>query len=280
MTLGRVLRRWDALLLVFGLRVVLSMVLTLPLLGAGLSTGIFRHPDADALMFAPGGMLLTEAVRLSLDGVGALAKLTFLGLVLAMFVSLLGVVVLLTTLGDPDLSLGNAIGRGLARLPTCYALFGGSMLTQILILAAASTLAAHLQSELALSWREPQAALAAVALLLLGVLATYAVGIVRDLAFASACSAPRSAWEALREALGLVLARPGRIVLDYASIATWQLVAVLAVAWTVTRLPVASGSSGVALAVLALEVCALALITLLQALWRGRSLTRVLRDRV
>ncbi len=277
-TLRMAFRRWDALAFALAVRLALSTVIGLPIVGALLATEISHHPDGDSALFGAGGLMLTEAVRLSLDGLGALTQLTLLLTVLALLVSLVPVAVLLHALADQDLPLPQALARGMGRLPTLFAIYALCLLLQVLVVAGTLILAVFVTDELGSTLTDPQADLCGVSLFSLGLLLNCCIGITRDLAFAAATGSQRNAWRALFAGAGALLAHPLRVGVDWARFAAWQGVVVLGAAWLVGVIPVDSGSTSSATLSAGLQLGVLTSIIVLRAAWTVRSLAHARAD--
>ena len=265
-------QRWDALIFALVVRLALSMVIGLPVVGALLATGVSHHPDADSAMFGGGGLMLTEAIRLSLEGLGVLTQFTLLLAVIALLVSLIPTAVVFQALADRALPLPQALARGIAKLPTLFAVYALCLLLQILVVAGSLILAVFTANELGSTLTDPQADLCGVSLLALGLLLNCCIGIIRDLAFAAATKSQHGAWRALYAGAAALLAHPLRVAVDWARFAAWQVVIVLGAAWLVGIMPV-GGGSGTSAALVGLQLGVLSSIIVLRAAWTVRSLS-------
>ncbi len=273
-------QRWDALVFALVVRLALSTVIGLPVVGALLATGISNYPDADSAMFGGGGLMLTEAVRLSLEGLGVLTQFTLLLAVLAILVSLIPTAVVFQALADRELPLPRALARAMAKLPTLFAVYALCLLLQVLVVAGSLILAVSAANELSSTLTDPQADLCGVSLLALGLLLSCCIGITRDLAFAAATKSQHNAWRALYAGAGALLTHPLRVAVDWARFAAWQVVVVLGAAWLTGIIPVGSGSTTGAALSTGLQLGVLTSIIVLRAAWTVRSLCHTRADGV
>ncbi len=267
-TLRWVLGRWDALTLAAAMRAALALAVGLPAMTALLSTGIADHPDGDHLLFDSGGMMLVEGVRLSLTAAPPVTKLTLLLAAGCVLLSLYPVSVMLVALEDRDGRLGEALGRGLRRLPALFAIYGLCLLFQVMVFVAAAFAAAWAPQQLAQTLGPALADAVGVLLLLFGVAINCASGVARDLAFAAASRRP-AALPALLLGIGTLLARPLSVGVDWARLAAWQWVLVLGAAYCAGRFPAAPGWT---LPLAAVTVSVLVGITTLRGVWAARCL--------
>jgi hypothetical protein len=273
-TVRSVLRRWDALLLAGGMRISLALAIGLPSMSALLTTGIADHPDADRLLFDAGGLMLVEGVRLSLAGISSLTKLTLLLATLSVLLSLLPTSLVLVALDDRALRLSESLGRGARRIPALFAIYGVCLLLQVIVFGLAAFLGGWASRQLAGDLSPAWAAGTGALLFSLGVGLNCGIGVARDLSFAAAIRRPK-ALPALLSGVGALLAHPLRVGVDWARLAAWQWVLVLAAAYLGGRLPV-SGAWTIGLGALYLAV--FAGVTLLRATWAARSLVHAGAD--
>lgn len=134
-------RRWGLLVFTALVNLCVSSIASAPWSEAVRSGGLTAFPDPDAALFAEGGMLFVEWLRM--DGTALLSALQaslWLGGIAAL-ASLLPAALLIVGLADTErFSMGLQGRRALAVVPAFSLLFGGTLLCQALLVLLSTLL--------------------------------------------------------------------------------------------------------------------------------------------
>ena len=134
-------RRPGALALVYATRFATGWLVAAPLVAAVNGSGLLSFPQGDAPLFAAGGDSLVALIQTSQSFLGSAARESSLLFCFAAMLSLIPYAFWLFALGHTgSLSLGEAAGRAVSRLPRLLALSAASLLLSgILAVLAALT---------------------------------------------------------------------------------------------------------------------------------------------
>jgi hypothetical protein len=206
-------RHLPALLLVYAFKLGVGLALAEPLSQVLTGAGVVRFPEGDRLLFARGGMVLLETLRLQ-HGVltGSLTSALILGGA-ASLLSLIPLAFLMVSLdAQGEGSLGDRAPRSLGAVGPFAFLGGLTVLVQALVglAAAATVLSSHRAARAVLD--ERGADLAALGIGLAGLGAVLLVGILEDVARAEVVCHRYTGVRALLPACEAFARAPMRLV--------------------------------------------------------------------
>jgi hypothetical protein len=213
-----------AVTLYFAFHAAAALLVSLPATALVGGTGIGRFPEGDRLLFAPGGLVASEVVRLVAPALPAhlsssLGMVAVLGALLVVPYAALLVALTRRERG----SQASLWGRALRHVPALIALSGMGLAAQTFVVTAALTLAGALRDSMdGVTGRS--ADLAWLAAVSAGLALSLGVGIVRDLGRAAAVRHALDAKSALLAGLHAFARAPGR------SFGRWLLPAVVGIA--------------------------------------------------
>lgn len=273
--LGRALRHPSGLLLVWAFRLLAAWILSAPIARA-LGSTVRHFPEGDARLFEPGAGFLAEAVRLELPTLAAEARgAAALGCVLA-WLALVPLAALMEQLAANErLTVGSAIGRGVARLPGFTFLAGLTWLVQAGLAVVLGVGLDALGKRLNQSLDERQSDLCLLAGLALGLACVALLGVVHDLARAALLSRDRRVLRAVATAFGTLRARPFAALHGWAVPALGSVGLVGLAALITGALDVSRGGAARWLAVGLVHQTAVIGLVLLRAAWLARALDLV-----
>jgi hypothetical protein len=221
-------RRTAMIVLDFALRSAFGLLVALPLAATVAGTAIGQFPEGDRLLFAPGGVYLTEVTRLLLP---ALPPLLTSSLLTTLAFSLLLVLphsALLVALSETTESPRAAFwGRALERVPTLLAVTALALLAELALLLVFAGLAGMVGRAVA---GERSADLAAAVVLVIGVALAAAVGLARDLGRAAAVTRDLDGIEALRHGVRTLAGRASTAFLSWVGPSLLSIIIVAAAA--------------------------------------------------
>lgn len=238
-------KRWPAsataTVLLWISRTVLSLLVLYPLLQAVKASGMVSGPDADAVLFRPGSLLLLEMFRVGAPALGAALRTALLLSAIAVLTQLLPLSVALDLLLDDGPSLPERFRRALRLFPRFVGLGGVAIAVQAALLLLASLLSAGLKSPLQ-SGDERLATLAPLFLLVLALVGCGWVGCVLDVARATLVRTEQTFREALVSALICLREEPLAVVAGGFPVAAASAFAYLCCVWLMARLDLAHAS--------------------------------------
>ena len=250
---NRVGRLWTAAaasMLLWISRALLGSLISYPVVLAIGASSMTSGPEADAVLFQPGSLLLLELLRVAGPWLASAGRLALLLAALSALVELIPLAMALDLLAFPGRPLLDRVASALRLLPKFLALGAIALLAQAALLLAASLLASALRPLLSAA-DERLRSVAPIALLGLGVLACGAFGGVLDIARATLVRrglAEYGARRALAHALLCFRARPLDVLSGvYASVAG-GVFAYSCAAWLLARqAPSQTSSAAIAL---------------------------------
>jgi hypothetical protein len=254
-----------AALFEFSCRAAAGLVLAAPITAAVAATGIGAFPEGDRLLFEPGGLLLVEAARSSLNLVAPLTSSTIAVVAIASVALSLPQALLWTAAAEvtPEPFM-TFVGRAGTRVPSLLALLGLGLLSQVLAGTLGLTVAGFLRNGMANPIDGDLWALGVVSLTCLAVLA---LGIVRDVASAAVACGADNARQALRFGAATILCAPGTTCRRWLGPAALGLALVGAVAAASGVLDVARPGTPRLVAVLVLHQGVLVALSFCRAAW-------------
>jgi len=265
-------RRWGLLLFTAAANLIVSSLAATPWAEAVKSGSLSAFHDPDAALFADGGMILVEWLRV--DGpalVGALrATLLLTG------VSALGLLfpaaLLCVGLADSErLSFARHGQRAVRTLPRFLLLFGGTLVCQALLVVLCVVAGGAGMSAL----EPPHYPWLCLALLLCTLLAWALPSLLQDLTRAVLVTSESRVPAALGQATRVLLNQPGRVLGSYlVPAALGALVALASLALT-AKLATQSSSELGAWSNFALHQASVCLLVVLRAYWLVRALSFV-----
>ena len=180
-------RRLGAVGFVYCARLLSALLVGAPIAGALGATGVAQFPTGDAILFAPGAVHLVEALRIGAPSLIAASQAAGLVLLVAAVLALIPLAALLVALchGGP-LGLGAWAGRTAEHLPTFALFWGATLLGQGCILFVTIAGADALRDALLARLSERTADCMFVVLVVLGLAAALALGVMQDLGRAAA----------------------------------------------------------------------------------------------
>ncbi|WP_437727278.1 hypothetical protein [Sorangium sp. So ce861] len=263
--------RLGAVALYFGYRALASLVVAAPLSVLAAQV-VGDHPRGDAILFDPGGLMLSELVRLGAPAAGALAAQLGAGALLAAALGLVPLAVLLAALSQAGpLSAQAVVGRAARALGPLALLWGVALAAQVtaaaLVLLPGTSLCAALFSVP----RSRDLAAAAVAAVALAHVA--AIGLLHDLARAALVAEQRGFYTAVARGLDALRAAPLAAAWACASRGALAAVAMAGGAWGVHL--AGAGTGPRVAAAFAAQLAALAAAAYLRASWLAAALRLV-----
>ncbi|WP_437592575.1 hypothetical protein [Sorangium sp. So ce1000] len=257
-----------AVALYFGYRAVASLVVAAPL-SVFVAQVVGEYPRGDAILFDPGGLMLSELARLSALAAAALAAQLGLGALLAAALGLVPLAVLLAALSQGGPLSAQAVGGRAARaLGPLALLWGVALAAQVaaatLVLLPGTALCAEL---LALPRSRDLAAIAVAAAALVPV---GAIGLLHDLARVAVVGEQRGFYTGVCRGLDALRAAPLAAAWACACRGALALLALASGAWGVH---LAGASTGPRVAAgFAAELAAFAAAVYLRASWLAAAL--------
>lgn len=216
-------------------RTVLGLLVVFPILQAIEASGLVSGPDADAVLFRPGSVLLLEMFRVGAPVFGVALRTALLLSALAALAQLLPLSMALDLLVFEGTTLAARFRRAIGLFPRFLGLGAIASATQAGLLLLASLLSAALKSPLQSS-DERLATGVPLALLVLALIGCGWVGCVLDLARASLVRAERTWKQALISALICLREDPLAVLAGGYPVAAASAFAYLCCIWWMTRL--------------------------------------------
>jgi hypothetical protein len=174
--------RLGAVALVYCTRLLSALLVGAPIAGALGATGVAQFPNGDAILFEPGAVHLVEALRVGAPSLIAASQAAGLVLLVASVLSLVPLAALLVALCHGGrLGLGGWAGRTAERLPTFALLWGMTLLGQGCVLFIAVVGADALRDALLARVSERTADCVFLVLVVFGLVAALALGVLQDL---------------------------------------------------------------------------------------------------
>ncbi|HEX6274150.1 MAG TPA: hypothetical protein VFZ53_13975 [Polyangiaceae bacterium] len=220
-----------AVTLYFACHAAAAWLLALPTTAVVASTGLGRFPEGDRLLFEPGGLVLAEITRVLAPALPAHVASSLGAAVLLGGLLLVPHAALLVSLARAEReTLAATFARAFSHLPALIALSGLAVLAQTTLMIATFSVARALRDAMS-SATTRSADLAWLAAVSLGVIASLAVGIVRDLGRAAVVRDDLDSKAALFAGLSSFGRAPGRALSRWLvpALASFSLVAVGAV---------------------------------------------------
>ncbi len=254
-----------AALFEFSCRAAAGLVLAAPITAAVAATGIGAFPEGDRLLFEPGGLLLVEAARSSLNLIAPLASSTLAVVAVASIALSVPQALLWAAAAErtPE-PFVTFLGRAGARIPPLLALLGLGFLSQVLVGTLGLMVAGFFRGGMA----DPvQGDLWGLGALALTCVAALALGIVRDIASAAVACGASNARQALRLGAATILRAPGATCTRWLGPAASGLALVGAAAVATGALDVARPGTPRLLAVSLLHQGVLVALSFCRAAW-------------
>lgn len=270
---ARALSRARPVLTLWAFRVGAGLVVSYP--AARTLSAFSPSPDGDALLFAPGGLHLMEALRLGWRPLGAAAESTSaVGLGLA-FAGLFPLAASLALLAHPRATVPEAAARAAEALPGLLLLGGATVLAQGAVAVFSSMALSQLSYSLGSLANEKTADLLVLlaGLVVLSVVLT--LGLVQDLARAAIVHHRMRPVGAAIVGLRALVARPGAVARGWLGPAGLGVALVGATAWAVGAIDVSRPGAGRIAAALALHQATVLVLAGLRVRWLSRTLILV-----
>jgi hypothetical protein len=263
-------RRTAMILLDYALRSVLGLLLALPLAAAVAGTAIGRFPEADRLLFEPGGVHLVEVTRVLLPALPALLTSSLLTTLAFSLLLIVPHSALLVALSETEETSRRAFwGRALERVPTLLAVTAVALLAELAVLFVFAGLAGMAGGAVG---GERSGDLASAMVMLLGVALATSVGLMRDLARAAAVVSDLDGPEALRHGIRMLGARAPTAILAWLGPALLSVMVVVAAALFAGALDASRPEAWRGLMILAVHQGAACALAWCRALWLSSSL--------
>ncbi|WP_438035994.1 hypothetical protein [Sorangium sp. So ce204] len=252
-----------AVALYFGYRALASLVVAAPL-SVFVAQIVGEYPRGDAMLFDPGGLMLSELARLSAHAAAALATQLGLGTLLAAALGLLPLAVLLAALSQKGpLSAQDLGGRAARALGPLALLWGVALAAQVAAAALVLLPGTKLCAELPILPRGRD--LAAIAVAVVALVPVAAIALLHDLARVAVVGEQRGFYTAVSRGLDALRGAPLAAVWACASRGA---LAAVALAGGALGMHLAGVSSGLRVAAaLAAQLAALAAAAYLRASW-------------
>jgi hypothetical protein len=271
--LARAVRQRRVVAFFWVCRAVSAWLIATPLATLFAGQGVGRYPEGDALLFAPGGLHLAEAARLSIPLLGETLRSTvmiagFFGYVLLL--PLGGLVAALAT--NAPTSVGWSLMRGIERLPKLTVLAGFTLVTQAVVVVVGVYAVGKLDDRLNVSLlTERSRDIWSLVALALVVVCVVLIGVVQDIARMALASGERSFFGAVMTTFRTIRHRPFELLVAWLIASVWSWVSIAVVAVMVGRLDVPSGRFAPFFFVILLHQSVAFLLVLLRAAWLGRA---------
>jgi len=267
--------RARAALVLFLFRSVCGLLLAYPVartLGAFVPS---TYPVSDALLFAPGGVYLVEALRLGGRAVQASVEGSGLGFVVVAIVATFPFAVALSALVHPSRSLPSLVKRGAESTPALLALGGAAALAQAVGLAAIAGAVNGVSGAFDSVTDERHADLLVAAFALLACLPLLALGLAHDLARAAVVRHGVRSTHAAAMAFRKLRAATNAVFTAWLAPAVASGALVLLAAWVAGMLDVSRPGAARVWAVAALHQATVLGLVLLRLWWLERALALV-----
>ncbi|WP_437680388.1 hypothetical protein [Sorangium sp. So ce131] len=252
----------------FGYRALAALLLATPLsvLAAEVAGG---YPDGEAVLFAPGGLMLVEVQRLAEVAAAAIAAQLGVGALLAAALGLIPLAALLVALSRGGPLSAPDVGARVARaLGPLALLWGVALAAEVAAAALVLMPGVSVCAQLAVAPRTRDLAAAGVAAAALVPVA--AIGLLHDVARAAVVGEQRGFYDAVARALAALRAAPLAAAWAYAWRGTLTLAAFAGAAWGVHVAGVTSGPR--VAAAFGAHLAALAVAAALRASWLAAAL--------
>lgn len=222
-------RRPGLVALLYLHRAIFGLALALPTVAAlGFATS--RYPRAQAALFDPGAMMLLESLRVSRRTVPPVVWSSSTVALAAAAIGLVPLAMAIAGLGRQGRLLGAfLLGRAWAHAGTLALLFGLTLAAQVVTAAILMLLGGKLIDATHIVPPAEDLAFAALILVVLAVVSV--IGVIRDLAYASAVHHDRGLYTATSRAIHAFRERPARTFLAWAWRAGLGLVLLVLAAW-------------------------------------------------
>ncbi|WP_437613973.1 hypothetical protein WMF20_13945 [Sorangium sp. So ce834] len=266
--------RLGAVGLYFGYRALASLVVAAPL-SVFAAQVVGDHPRGDAILFDPGGLMLSELARLGARAAGAFAAQLGGGALLAAALGLVPLALLLAALSQPGPLSAQAVGGRAARaLGPLALLWGVALAAQVTAAALVLLPGTKLCAALFSVPRSRDLAAGAVAAVALAHVA--AIGLLHDLARAALVAEQRGFYTAVARGLDALRAAPLAAAWACASRGALAAVALAGGAWGVHL--AGAGTGPRVASAFAAQLAALAAAAYLRASWLAAALRLVDRS--
>jgi hypothetical protein len=247
----------------FGYRALASLVVAAPL-SVFVARVVGEYPRGDAILFDPGGLMLSELARLSALAAAALAVQLGVGALLTAALGLVPLAVLLAALSQGGPLSAQAVGGRAARaLGPLALLWGIALAAQVAAAALVLLPGTKLCAELLVLPRNRD--LAAIAVAAVALVPVAALGLVHDLARVAVVGEQRGFYMAVSRGLDALRAAPLAAAWAWASRGALTVVALAGGAWGVHLAGTSNGPS--VAAAFAAPLAAFAAAAYLRASW-------------
>ncbi|WP_437736552.1 hypothetical protein [Sorangium sp. So ce1335] len=260
--------RLGAVALYFGHRAIASLVVATPLsvLAADLVGG---YPRGDAILFDPGGLMLTELGRLAAVAAASLTAQLGLGALVAAALGLVPLAVLLAALTQGGPLSAQTVGARAARaLGPLTLLWGVALAAQVAAAALVLLPGMQLCAELLVLPRTRD--IAAIAVAAVALVPVAAIGLLHDLARVALVDDQRGFHAAASRGLATLQAAPLAAAWAWAWRGALAVVALACGAWAIHLAGVGTGPR--VAAAFAAQLAALAVAAYLRASWLAAAL--------
>ena len=269
-------RRPGAVVWFWAWRLFVAWMAAAPVGRAFAGTGVGRLPDGDGALFQPGGLLLVETLRIGGGVLGAAMRGATTTTMVLGAVGLLPLSALLAALcHSGKLRLSTWTARALEHVPAFALLSGITLVLQALLAMLTTAMLFALDDPLRRFFDERAHELALATLALPAVLAALFFGLAEDVARAHAVRRRSTGWRAWLAALGLLLRRPGAVLIGWFAPALWAIAALGAAELLTRALDVSQPGAARLLGVVVVHQLAALVFAFGRASWLARALVLV-----
>ncbi len=272
----RARRRPGAVALLWAARLLASLLVAWPIAGVFGALGAGRGAERDAVLFEPGALFLLEALRLGDRALlAALQSAAFSWAVFALLLLVPMAALLVALAHEGRLELGAWLGTALHHVPRFLLLAGITLLGQALLVVVFALAYGGIQRLWIGRASERSADLLSVAWFGLAAAGVLLFSVLQDLARAASVTRQERASDNLVHAVGVLRARPGRVLGTWLVVSFVGIAVVALAAWAVDATHVERPETWrVVTVALTHQLAALALAAL-RAAWLAFSLRAV-----
>lgn len=257
----------------YAARAASAAIVSYPVARTLTAFGARTRPEGDASLFADGGLLLLDTLRVAEPALRGVAQAAS---VLTVALAVLGLLPLgfsLSTLRDGTRPWFESTRDAARWFPTLVLLGGATIFVQALLAAGGAFLAGGAMSLAGKLADERAPALAAAPVVLVTALLVAGAGIVQDLVRADVAASDDASLQAsLRVALASARARPGRIFAAWGTLAALQGAVVLGAAVVTPWIDVSKPGAMRIVAVASLHQAAVFATCWIRCVWLSRAL--------
>ncbi len=253
----------------YAFRLLAGFLVAYPFARTLTSFGPSTSPYGDRTLFAPGGWLLLEALRLGSRAVTASLESASVAIVLLSIAGLLPLAFVVGLISDPGARGTDLVRRATERFPILAFVAGVVILVQALVVVGTSVLLAHAIVPLGTLFDEPGSDLCLALIAASGAAMALGAGVLHDVASIAVVRNRASAGEALTAGFRAMAVRPRSIFFSWGSAVLAAAAAIGVAAWLTGRIDVSRPGVLRILGVLATHQLAAFALAIVRMRWLG-----------